>query len=79
MAHVVNESIERPRTPWADFADGLVWELVHGQDYVQDDELARRAAMAWAYRHDMRVQTTIPGPGRLRVQFLPKSGLQDSA
>lgn len=79
VAHVVDERIGLPRTPWADFADGRVWELERGVDYVQDDERARRAAMAWAQRHDVRIRTSVVSPGRLRIQILPKSGLRDTA
>lgn len=60
------------RVPWAQYADGRVWELTRGEDYDQDDEHARRAAMAWAYRHDLGIRTSVPSPGRLRVMIAPK-------
>lgn len=82
MAHVVDEGIGHPRrVPWVDYADGRVWELVAGEDYEQDDEHARRAAKAWAYRRGAQFHTSIPSPGRLRVQFVgpPNRGLRAGA
>ncbi len=58
------------RIPWAAFADGRVWELERGLDYTQDDEHARSAAKAWAYRRGAKFRTSVPSPGRLRVQFV---------
>jgi len=70
VAHVVEDGVGvSRRVPWENFSDGRVWELVAGTDYDQDDEHARRAAMAWAYRRGARVRTSVPSPGRLRVQF----------
>ena len=74
MARVIHEGIGNPRrVPWADYADGRTWELVRGQDFDQDAEHARRAAMAWAYRHDAEVRTSVPSPDRLRVQLVRRS------
>lgn len=70
MAHVVDEGLGTPRrVRWEDFSDGRAWELRKGIDFDQDAEHARRAAMAWAYRRGGRVRTSVPSPGRLRVQF----------
>lgn len=55
--------------PWEDYSDGRVWELSRPDDFDQDAEHARRAAMSWAYRHDATVRTSVPSPDRLRVQF----------
>lgn len=59
--------------PWDTYADGRVWELVAGDDYDQDDEQARSAAKAWAYRRGATFRTSVPSPGRLRVQFVSRS------
>lgn len=79
MAHVV-DSIGQPRqVPWAEFADGRVWELVRADsadgpgDFDQDAEHARRAAMAWAARHGLAIRTSVLGPDRLRVQICPRT------
>lgn len=70
MAHVVDEGLgSSRRVPWADFADGLVWELVRGQDFDQDAEHARRAAIAWAGRNSRRVRTSVVDADTLRVRF----------
>jgi hypothetical protein len=64
------------RVPWDAYADGRVWELERGLDYDQDDEHARRAAKAWAYRRGAEFRTSVPSPGRLRVQFVDHLGTQ---
>lgn len=70
MAHVVDEGLGNSRrVRWEDYADGRVWELRRDVDFDQDAERARRAAMAWAYRHEVTVRTSVPSPDRLRVQF----------
>lgn len=70
MAHVVDEGLGNSRrVSWVDFADGLVWELTRGQDFDQDAEHARRAAIAWANRNGWRVHTSVRDPDTLRVRF----------
>ena len=69
MAHVVDEKLGARRVPWAQFADGRTWRLVRGQDFDQDAEHARRAAMAWATRNGWRVQTSVRDADTLLVQF----------
>lgn len=65
------DSIGQPRRiPWAEFADGRAWELSSPADFDQDAGHARKAAMAWAYRHGFEPHTSVLAPDRLRVQFL---------
>lgn len=71
MAYVVDSIGQPRRIPWADYADGQVWELEAGVDFDQDAEHARRAAMTWAYRHGFEPHTSVSAPDRLRVQFVP--------
>ena len=77
MARVIESDVGgSPYVPWERFADGQVWELTRGQDFVQTPEAARHAVRAWARRRGWVAHTSVISPDVLRVRVVRDGGLR---
>lgn len=72
MAERIESLSERrgrpPLYPWADWADGCAWRIVHGEDFEVAPESMRRALRDHAARSGLTVVVTRDGSA-LEFQF----------
>jgi hypothetical protein len=75
MAVRISGSEELPamarRYPWKEWADGDVWLILRGEDYLVSDDSFRVSARMYATRHGMFLRSR-KDPQGMVIQFLRK-------
>lgn len=84
MAKRIEGPYDFSRKNFATYADGAVWELVHGEDFFINPKSMRSAAKEWANAEGLELESKIieetpHAPAKVALRFRRKSAIKRTA